>query len=851
MIFPELAISEPANLDETIQTIARAARETFSADVCLIVAVNPITQRLIEPPFVVGDMQESKASAGEQLRFDGIARRTLDQRLVLLNRSVGQEKKELDHIGLHELSSLAAVSLLTPRRHKPLAVLLIGYRGRHRFDSTAQEDLKSFAAHAALTLKDTWLLHRYREVARIGQEISQNLETHEILFEKLTTGIADIINTSYFFMLAVYQPQTKTVGLYMSERGKYRVQEVTRDFPIFDERHSRLVRRYTEEVGRSIQELKQIEGTEEAVPQSLIFVPLIVRDLSMGLLSVQHPDPDFYDGEDLQILELIGNQVAQALSNLRLFKYLDELNETGQKLTQQLDSERLFQEVVDRILETTEADVVVLYPYDEKRPDGDRFAMPPYTSGELLEKSFRRPDHVNPNPDDIAWLALKKGRPVFVKDTAKLYETLGGDMNKRKGNFEEREQIKSTAALTLKIGDETVGVLFVSYRVPQRFDAPQKTLIQGLASYAAIAIRNSRLLNRSHRLARLREIDRAISKTLDLNQVLETILTEATSVVQADEAAILLYNERKKALEIKAATGRKTAERLNQKIPLERGIGVTKWVYENKKVARVGNVLQDPRWKDIYNRFSEDTISEIDVPLLEGDDVIGVINFESNKESAYSQRDEDFITNLAAQAVVAVKNAQLYEKEQRAVTEQLAMQEIEREIVSHLNLPNVLEKILEKALEVTRSTAGQVLLYDLRRNDLYIAAGQGVPLEFKEYRQAAGEGIVWEAIKQGKALSVDITDPFWEKKYIRLIQNANWELAVPILDGNEIRGAINIESETENPFTERDERLLTQLADLALIALQNAEQYEKVEKRERQLKALHNVDVQIIGVRLF
>lgn len=843
MTLPELAVGEPASLNETVETIAKSALELFSADVCLMVAVNPITEWSIEPPFLATNAQDNEMPASYHLRLDEIVSKTLDQRLVVLDRSTEQAGEELDRIGFAGVSSLAAVSLRTRRQRKPLAVLFIGYRESREFDPHLWEDLKAFADHAALTLKDTWLLRRYREVARIGQEINQNLETPETLFKKLSAEVADIIDTSYFFALMVDQPHTDSVAFYVSERGKYKSWEGDRDHPTFHEDQSKLIQRYSEEAGISVQKLNQIKGTEETVPESLVFVPLAVGNARLGFLSVQHVRPDTYDNEDLQLLELIGNQVSQALANLRLFEYLRELNVTGQQLTQQLDSDRLFQEVVDRIRETTEADLVALYPYDEKRAIGSRFELPPLTSGDLFDKNFPKPQV---KPDDMAWLALEKGEPIFEKDAANLYERLGGDPAKRKGFFEEREQVKSTAVLTLKIGEEAVGVLFISYRIEQRFDAPQRTLLLSLANYAAIAIRNSRLLDQRHVLERLREIDGAISRTLDLNQVLQTILKEATKVVQADEAAILLYDVRKNALETKAAIGVKTEERLRQGIPLVRGKGITWWAFKKKIVVRAGNVHSE-KWKGIYQSFSEDTISEIDVPLLDGDEAIGVINFESARENAHSQADEEFVTNLAIQAVLAVRNAQVYEQEQQTSKVLLAMHEIEREIVGHLNLKELLEKILGKALDVTRSAAGQVLLYDSRRNDLHIAVERGVLPEFKEGRQAEGEGIVWEAIKQRKPLNVDITDPLWADKYVRFIPNVRWELAVPILDGEKAKGVINIESRAENPFTEKDENLLARLADLALIAIQNAEQYEVVEEGKRQLEALRKVDLEIIS----
>ena len=81
-----------------------------------------------------------------------------------------------------------------------------------------------------------------------------------------------------------------------------------------------------------------LAGTDTVEPQSLIYVPLIFRDAILGVLSIQHKEPNIFDDDDVQILKLLGNQIAMALNNIRLFRNLRSLNETGQTLTRQLDS---------------------------------------------------------------------------------------------------------------------------------------------------------------------------------------------------------------------------------------------------------------------------------------------------------------------------------------------------------------------------------------------------------------------------------------------------------------------------------------------------------------------------------
>ncbi|HYX71351.1 MAG TPA: GAF domain-containing protein, partial [Nitrososphaera sp.] len=154
----------------------------------------------------------------------------------------------------------------------------------------------------------------------------------------------------------------------------------------------------------------------------------------------------------------------------------------------------------------------------------------------------------------------------------------------------------------------------------------------------------------------------------------------------------------------------------------------------------------------------------------------------------------------------------------------------------------------EKALEITDAIAGNVMLYDLQQDDLWIVAERGVDKEKKNYRQRLGEGVVGQVARDKRLLNVpDVYKVGWANDYIRLIRGARSELAVPILESEKLWGVINIESPDPDHFGQADEQLLTALADMAVIALQNAERYRKVTTKEAQLIALREVDQRIIS----
>ncbi len=195
-------------------------------------------------------------------------------------------------------------------------------------------------------------------------------------------------------------------------------------------------------------------------------------------------------------------------------------------------------------------------------------------------------------------------------------------------------------------------------------------------------------------------------------------------------------------MEPEVAIGRNAEASQKQSVSLQDTKGITRWVVEEKKAVRVDNVRSELPWREIHVPVADDTISELDVPLMDGDTVIGVLNFESTKEGAFHQEDEDFLITLAGQAVLAIKNAQAYEREKRFAAEGQVLNEISKEIISQLDTDHIFGLILKNALELTRATAGNLMIYDPEQNDLWMAAEQGVAQDKKKLRHSLDEGVV-------------------------------------------------------------------------------------------------------------
>lgn len=841
-------INEPGNRRETQKCIIQAARKYFSADWVAMVTLNPITEQSYGPCVTTSELRERDVRP-VQSWLEGIALQAIKSRDVYVTAPLESPDVLLEDFNLKDTSSIAAVTLRTKREQYPLAVLFLGFRQPRQFTPEEERDLSALILQSSSFLESIWLLGRYRAVINIGQNLNRKLNGYRDLFEKLLEEVGSIINTSYFFMLVVYQPQSNTHDRYFSlEKGKPVVQ-----LEIDLEGACKTVIKK----GRSLKsfhlsqdsswDVDYVDIIGEAKPnsESVIFEPLIFRGEVLGVLTVQHPKPYTFDEEDVRIMKLLGNQVALALSNLRLFKYLETLNDVGQRLTENLSSEDLLKDVVHEVRAATNADIITLYPY---LPSENRFGQPVY-SGELREPEFLQP---KVQTDNIAWLTLKKGEPVWAKDSTKLYKSLGGDPKKREGSFETREEIRSTAAVGLQIGNEAIGVLFANFRVPQRFPASQKNLVLGLANYAAIAIKNYRkytALNqrRFDDLLTLQTIDRKMRQTPGLKEIMYTILDGAVSRVQAaDESSIFLFNHRAEQLETAASIGHNKKAYEDLVLPIKDGKGITVWVYKNKLPKRIDNVKTDSGFKDIYREVVTDTKSEMDYPLIDEDEVVGVISFESRTESAFTKEDEEFIGTLAGQAVLAIRNAQLNEDAETARQELETLHEVAQKITIQKSDPEaVMRFILSQARVLLGAEMGALQLYKgLLRGKGYVSVadtedgqpiietikptGVGLPVRLGIVQRVAETGEPY--ITEGDA----VDDPYYEGA-----PDYHSEIAVPLFSRTgDLIGVLDLESPRLYAFDHDDLEVLDTFARQAVIAIEYAQEYSRARTESKRFRLL-------------
>ena len=341
------------------------------------------------------------------------------------------------------------------------------------------------------------------------------------------------------------------------------------------------------------------------------------------------------------------------------------------------------------------------------------------------------------------------------------------------------------------------------------------------------------------RIEALREIDRKIIDTNNRKEIFDTILTLTGQNLRHKgrgkvQGTILLYDRLENALIVKSHPGPDEKIRLKKKIQLSQKKGLTYHAFTGQQSVRVGDVKKDSR----YLRIDEKTLSELDAPIIEDNESLGVIGFESNRSNFFTENDEEFLATIANQVLVAIKKTGAYENELKAKDNELAIASVAQKIIEdHLNINEVINLVMRKALELTQSKAGAILMHDKVQKDFFIAAGQNIKAEMRSERLPDTKGLAGLAIREKSTLNVDVRKSPYKDIHVPWIRGVEWALVVPMQGKKKVPiGVMAIEGKRQ--FSAQDQQLIEELAALAVIAIENARRHEEA---VNTLKTLNDV----------
>jgi GAF domain-containing protein len=371
----------------------------------------------------------------------------------------------------------------------------------------------------------------------------------------------------------------------------------------------------------------------------------------------------WFTKDEIEWIKLFANRAVDAIRNSLNYthardnaKALSALHSVSKSLAAKPQDEHLLREIAGYSLNVLAADIVSIYEYEEtlKRflphdragrllVDKDTSGMKPHAGPTLLLK-FEKDFHfaINSIEDSIM------NSPYQERD--------------EKGSFIEREKIKSSVGIILRVGSEVVGVMFVHFRRPHLYpDQQEQQIITTLAANTALAIKNRR------RFEALKAGSREILTTLDLTKLLGLIVKRAATITGGEVANIHLVEDTA-SNELVAQALFPEYERVDENFKCLKLSDGPIGKVANEKIARI---IADTNDEPNYKPYFQGLRSVLYVPMLTGDGkLLGILVSGSRTVSKFDERDGIMLETLADQAVIALQNAK--NQKQLAAAEAMA-----------------------------------------------------------------------------------------------------------------------------------------------------------------------------------
>jgi sigma-B regulation protein RsbU (phosphoserine phosphatase) len=327
----------------------------------------------------------------------------------------------------------------------------------------------------------------------------------------------------------------------------------------------------------------------------------------------------------------------------------------------------------------------------------------------------------------------------------------------------------------------------------------------------------------------LLEVADVVNTTLDLDTTLRRVAELVRKVIDYEIFGILLLNEKTQELYFRFSLGYspETAERVRVKV----GEGVTGTAAQRREAVLVGDVSADPRYISAISNVR----SELAVPLIVKNRVIGVIDIESPQTNHFTEEHKRLLTLIASRMAIGIENARLYTRLSRQAKTLVLLNEIARELTSILNVDELLKRIGELLSRLIDYQMFSILLLDSAGETLQ----HRFSLRFQENIQLKndvplGKGIVGHAVQEKQAVLV--RDVKKDPRYIETNPETRSELAVPLIYNDNVIGVLDLEHTKRGFFTDDHQRTITTLAAQIAIAIENARLYEQIARQERRLE---------------
>ncbi len=410
--------------------------------------------------------------------------------------------------------------------------------------------------------------------------------------------------------------------------------------------------------------------------RSMVAVPMLREGVPVGTIVIQRAEAGRFPEGQIALLRTFADQAVIAVENVRLFTELEARNsELRVALEQQTATSELLKVIgrstfdLQPVFETLAENAVRLCGAERAsifRFDGEVLRVVATHNASPEIRAFLEQNPIAPGRHSGSARAALERRTIHIHDAQADPEYTYGVM--------QVEPLRTVLGVPMLRADDLLGVIFIYRREVLPFTDSEISLMETFADQAAIAIENARLLTelqaRTGDLTRsvqelraLGEVSQALSSTLDLETVLNTIVSRASQLVGTDGGSVYEYDEATDAFYLRATDNLDDeVVELARRTPIARGEGILGRMAITREPAQVPDIAAQGAYhsplRDVLVRTG--TRALLAVPLLREDGLVGGLTVNKKAPGEFAPEVVDLLKTFAAQSAVAIQNARLF-----------------------------------------------------------------------------------------------------------------------------------------------------------------------------------------------
>ncbi len=566
--------------------------------------------------------------------------------------------------------------------------------------------------------------------------------------------------------------------------------------------------------------------------RAYIGAPLNVRDRVIGFLNINSATPDFFNEADAEALQGFSDQVALAISNAQLFTQARQQSErlallldTVRAASSTLNLDNILQLVAEQIIGTIgvtnctisrwerQADLIVTWI--DYSLEGVNVLEPAGTAYDLDD--YPKTRHV-----------LETGEPVTI---------FANDLMADSAEVAYMKQFNfgSLYMFPLATNNRIIGLIELFDVQPERYLTDyERALCQALLDQIAIFIVNATLFDETRhqttQLAILNELAHEMNTAVDVPEICQLVVGQLHAMFGYHNVGILLADYEAKELVIAANAG--AFNHLKQMTTQYRqhfGKGIMGQVILTGRALIINDTKKHPNFFELEGM---DIRSEAVFPLKANDNIIGVLNVDSDKRDTFDEGDVSLLKTVANQLSTALEKTRLFAETRQRAQQLEALRQASLSVTARLDLSRVLEAILGATLGLVEMEGVHIFLYD------------GEQLKFGAVRWLDGrldtpfstprsDGFTYAVAKQGRIITVsDIrSHPLFEEAPVE------WKgalVGIPLKISKHVVGVMTVSRTEPSTFADNDLQILQLLADQAAIAIENARLYKQTQEEIKE-----------------